>query len=122
MIFWGFPLFFSGVHLIKKKRKKERKKERKSKHLFYNDHVYSYFFKNNATFLQFSGVSIAVLSSNGKRIEKATILFWQSGIGVNVTGNGQMLSVAAILPPQLKVLNTYCLHYFSLLFVPLCPR
>ncbi|XP_072048399.1 sushi domain-containing protein 2-like [Amphiura filiformis] len=33
---------------------------------------------------------------------QATITYWNSGIGVNVTANDQMLSVVAILPPALQ--------------------
>ena len=51
-----------------------------------------------------SGVSVIVVESNGNKVEKATITYWNSGIGVNVTGNDQMLSVATILPPALMVI------------------
>ena len=50
-----------------------------------------------------TGVSVVVTESDGSDIYKATITYWNSGIGVNVTANEQMLSVTTILPPGLKV-------------------
>ncbi|XP_072049265.1 sushi domain-containing protein 2-like [Amphiura filiformis] len=52
--------------------------------------------------LDFTGVSIIVMASDKGNVHQATITYWDSGIGVNVTANGQTLSVATTLPPSLK--------------------
>ena len=49
------------------------------------------------------GVSIIVLERDGGSIHKATVTYWNSGIGVNVTGNGRTLAVGVTLPPTLRV-------------------